>query len=659
MKNLTLIRNAFKLFTSCSFLVIFLLVLHVNSACANDSQFEKFTSFTVEGINLSLTLEQAESTLKQNGYQKINSNIWRLKKGKKTVGEVKLSAHEGVLTRVSVIQNAQDKETFDFRKDAHDIKSKFAGTSGGASITGRNAYGDFFIGLRRAGAPYIVSFDLRPRKRIYRMQVSPYDLETYTQKQAQREASGLFHCLEADPTSLEDVLKCMGGMRYDNGASKFGRNLQSKSCYPIWATYRSGLTEAGVARSELQKHQPGCDIFAQAILEISGQLPYWASCVDYQGTTVEHAKQCLEGFIPRYYNKTKNKEQALSNAGDCKKLERDYRIGIKDASLTAAATKGYKPLPCEMANSLLAAWSPQAEKTLQACQGYSPESVVQHLEKCLALDKQQLASVNTCPQVRDLYEKKLFKTYGSLPANYSLLRCSDTKAILAKAEAVREEIIKKQREEMRLRAKRRAERMAASNAYWEKKFIQAREIIEGLDVKKGPVVPEKMITELEGYVSSSLVLNNIREYQQPGLLLALFAGEYERIQPRRGAALIYINAFHEAYANSEQPSCTLASSPQVKRVLQDAIMSQLGLDKFLSSNTTDSGMLGISVVLSMMVELKAKGGGAMLERQRNMEFLKEQAFYDALRMAQAPKCNQDTVKTLFSRAVEFVHMDSQ
>lgn len=654
MKTSIMYKHDHRRAVICWALLLLTLILGVSPIYADEDLFNKFTDFTVEGINLSMTREQAESVLQQQGYKKINKHTWRFMSGKQRVCDIRLTSYEGVLTKVSIVRNAPNKKLFaDFEKEFLAIKSRFAGTKTRGEFTSKGGLVDFFLG-QRSQSPYHTSINFNSRRKIYGLNFIPSNVERYIQHQAKKQADGLHHCLDADPTSFDEVFKCMSGIRYPDGTSQFSRDMESRDCTKIWIVYRQGLIEAGVPQSAVDDHKPSCDIFAQAIWEIAGKPGYWANCLGYQGTNKKHVKQCLEGFIPYYYGNNGTKEQALKQAGDCNKLKRDYKRALIAASTTNSLPKGYKPLNCEMANNLLAAWNPQVERSMQGCQGYNPDAVAPHLEQCLAMNRMQLATLKNCIQVRDLYEDKLRKTSGSLPASYTLLRCSDTKAILTEAKAVREEIIKKQQEEMARRTKSRAEKIAASNKYWNNKIIESRKFIENLDVKKGPVVQAELLAELENKVNIGVNLGNIREYDQPGLLLALFAREYELIQPRRGAALTYINAFHEAYANSKHPSCKLASSPQVRRVLENGIMSQLGFDKALSSNSMDTSALGIGVVLSLMVETSTQGGMPIIERLRNMEFIKEQAEYDALRLAQAPNCNQDTVKALFDRAIEFV-----
>jgi hypothetical protein len=119
--------------------------------------------------------------------------------------------------------------------------------------------------------------------------------------------------------------------------------------------------------------------------------------------------------------------------------------------------------------------------------------------------------------------------------------------------------------------------------------------------------------------------------------------------------LVYINAFHDTFARSENPPCLLASDPGIKQVLQNAIMKELGMNQLLSPNAGEAGALGIGVMVHMMNELLTQGVGPALQRSKDMEYLKEQGFYDAARLAwQERGCNAESARTLFINAVEFV-----
>jgi len=581
-----------------------------------------------------------------------------LKDGRRVASSVLLRDKNEVLTGIQVTRKTTRAEPFDFVEEARAVESTFSDNVESCSITEKNARCSFSTDARTP--VYRVSVNFGHRSKSYKLNFYPSAIKAKAQLQAAREASGVLCFVDADPASFDDVFMCMGGYRHTQGvgasANRFaGSNIATSGCGDIWARYQAALREAGVeSETEINKRKPDCDIFAQVSHEISGRPAYWSGCTGYKGTNEEHVRQCLETFIPGYYGHGGNAEKILKNAGDCNKLARDYQLGVRAASSDRALPSDFSPLGCDVANKLLVAWGGRSETELSACQDYSPDSVVEHIDKCLALNRQELAWLRDCNQVRQKYELKLRQTYGSLPDNYILLRCSDTGPILEQAEAVRQKIIAERRAERTRQEKIRAQQIAAANKEWNEKFRESQKIAKGLDVTRGPVVGPGRIEELEDE-AGDVNLGDIREYQQPGLLLALFAGEFELVQPRRGAALTYINAFHDAFANSEQPSCMLASDPGTRLMLQDAIMTELGMDKLLSPDVGEAGALGLGVMLSMMQELTTQGAGPMVNRVRNIEFIKEQAFYDAMRLAQARNCNQDAAKALFRRAVEFVN----
>jgi hypothetical protein len=212
----------------------------------------------------------------------------------------------------------------------------------------------------------------------------------------------------------------------------------------------------------------------------------------------------------------------------------------------------------------------------------------------------------------------------------------------------------KRKVEMERIEKMRAQQIAAQNRAWAETVRQSEEIFRGMDVGRGPVVDPAQIDALEPR-TSSIDLGPIRNYQQPALLLALASGDFRLIQPRRTAALVYINSLHGSFANSNVPSCLLASDPEIKQILQDAIMQELGMDRFLSPNDDDNAAVGLGVILLSFKETSTQGTRPAFQRARNMALLKDQGFYDAERLAQqGDNCNADAARLLFRKAVDFV-----
>jgi hypothetical protein len=234
-----------------------------------------------------------------------------------------------------------------------------------------------------------------------------------------------------------------------------------------------------------------------------------------------------------------------------------------------------------------------------------------------------------------------------------MLRCSDTEALLARAEQARQELMAKRKAEMERLQKIRAQQIAAQNQAWNETLRQSEEIIKGMDVGRGPIVNPGQIDTLESR-TGDIELGPIRKYQQPALLLALAAGNFSIIQPKRTAALVYINALHDAFANSDDPSCLLASNPEIKQILEIAIMNELGMNRFLSPHDEDAEV-GLGVILLSLKESLSQGAGPTVQRARNMELRKDEGYYDAVRLAQqADNCNADAARSLFRNAVEFV-----
>lgn len=632
--------------------LLFSLFFLVHPGFASNQVFEQFTTYTVEGLNLDMSLTEAENELQQKGYTR-KGKSWVILDGGRRKNRVTLQAAGESLRKIMVEFRLPKNSPFNPEQEVQRIRSHFSGAVVYKldRIGSRGGSGEISIAGQRT-SPYSLRINLRPVNKSYQLIYNDYAAKQYVQKKQEKANSGITFCRNADPSSFDAVFQCMSKMRSPSGSSLFN-NIGAWECRAIWGIYRKGLMDAGVPRDQIEAHRPDCSLFARAAFEITGKPAYWSACLNYQGTTPEHARTCLETFIPSYYGK--DKQKGPQEAGNCEKISRDYRLALAAASPDANLPANYSPLGCEEVNRLIVAWNPQAKSKLQGCEGYSPEHSQEHLEQCLSTEGRQLARLEDCIQVRELYEKRLRESYGGLPKGYQMLRCSYAEPILAKAQAIREEILEERRNEMARREKQRAERIAASNRYWQEKFTDAREIIEKLDVRRGPVVPMENVATLAEGVSSHFHLGNLSDYQQPGLLTALFANKPDLIQPRRGAALTYINAFHAAYAHAKTPSCRLASDPQIGQILQGAIMTELGFNKFLSSDVEDAGMLSIGVVLSMLAEMKGKGMGPMMERQQNIELIKEQAYHDALRMAQAPDCNQVTAKALFYRAVEFVN----
>jgi hypothetical protein len=629
-------------------------------AAANESD-QRYATFTVEGLRLSMAPAEAEAVLQSSGFLH-QGKQWVLKEGKFTAANVALKSRNGILTSILVTRATPKTDQFDFEKEARSVETAFSADKLQCSITEKSANCSF--GSDKLRPVYQLSISFTPRKKKYTLQYRPDALAAREQTRAQREASGVMCFVEADPASFEEVFHCMGSYRHVGGIggdiNQFESNIGTSNCNAIWRRYRGALQAAGLSsEEEIEKHRPDCRIFARAVEEMTGKPAYWSGCLDYRGTTREHAEKCLTTFIPGYYGQGAGSAQTLRNITDCGKLTSDYALGVRAAAGNGVLPADFTPLDCKLGNELIVAWGGRDEGQVSACQGYSPDHVAEHLEHCLDLDTRQLVFLNDCRGVRQKYEARLKQTYGKLPPNYSMLRCSDTEALLARAEEARQEMMARRKAEMERLEKIRAQQAAAANKEWNEQLRKSEKIFKGWDIGRGPIVDPDRIDALESR-TGDVDFGPIRNYQQPALLLALASGDFSPIQSRRAAALVYINAFHNAFVNSEDPSCLLASDPGTKQVLEDAIMTELGMNQLLSPNAGDAAAVGLGVMLQMFNELETQGAAPTIQRGRNMEYIRDQGFYDAVRLAQqADGCNADSARTLFTNAVKFVGDKSQ
>lgn len=179
-------NNLFALVILC----LSVMPLHAGKAEADDFS-DSYAGFTVEGINLSMSLAATEERLLANGYQRKRVNSWVLKDGKRRSNRVNLKFKDGEMTSILISKRAKRSEQFDFMDEARSIESTFADTVGGCSITGEKANCKFSTDQRNPVHQIYIRFS--PRAKKYRITYSPTVVKAKQRAEAQEKRSEAQH----------------------------------------------------------------------------------------------------------------------------------------------------------------------------------------------------------------------------------------------------------------------------------------------------------------------------------------------------------------------------------------------------------------------------------------------------------------------------------
>jgi len=208
---------------------------------------------------------------------------------------VRVKAREGVVRAITVQESAPKGASLKFRDEARAIQRRFASAVGTCRIPKRRPRASGRLMSNLEHPVYSLEFSFMPRQKKYTLRFDPGALRAQERLQARREERGVDCFEKVDPTSFDEVFRCMGSFRQEagfvRGESRF-KGIIGRDCSAIWSVYRQGLREAGVeSDAEIRKRRPDCGLFARVSEETRGRPPFWSGCLDYHGTTEAHIEQ--------------------------------------------------------------------------------------------------------------------------------------------------------------------------------------------------------------------------------------------------------------------------------------------------------------------------------------------------------------------------------
>jgi hypothetical protein len=469
----------------------------------------------------------------------------------------------------------------------------------------------------------------------------------------QRSAAGIDCFATADPESYDQVYNCMAGYRYTTGVgsdmNRFVNNIGTSSCRSIQVRYTAALKEAGIVDyPEIANRTPSCEILARVSEEMTGKPAYWSGCLGYPGPSLSgHVERCLSTSLV-----AGGAQQAagLARYRNCPQVIQEYERLLGASTTSGRLPEDYTTPECAEINTLVAKWTGQDTESIAACTGYDPANQQAHLEACLALPDQQLIFLRDCLQVRQMYEQKLAGANGRLPPGYSMLPCSATEGILARAEKARQEYAVKAAAARRLQLEARARQMEENNRVWQENMDEVQRIAKLWDVGTGPVVPLEEFSEKDR--------SAFRSFEQPGILLALLQGRMDLLEPRRNAVIIYLASFQDALTSDavldEDSQCYDLQDIDVHHEIDEHMMKNMGMEKFMSTDPDESASFTAALGVAFFSRIFSGEIYSMAQQIDDVKRLQEKGWKDTYRLAKYFQCDSSEMQQIYGNIQKFV-----
>ncbi len=621
---------------------------------AHASTEAQVLNYRVEGISASMSLDEIKQTLESAGYSTRSSGSYTTarilftKTGSDNVKRAIMVSKNGeARMNIRVEISLPPGDSYDPEHEGQEILSKLGQPSSPCTAKKQRWSCDFST---EGAAPVArVKARILTRSKVIQVLVNR-DAEKQLQELAQaRRDTGIDCFASADATSYEQVFKCMSGYRFSTGENVFVNNIRTSSCTDIVHQYGDALRKSGISdHSEFVKLTPSCEIFAHVTLEMTGKPAYWSGCLGYPGTSLsDHIERCLESNIA---NAGGQPEAGLRNYKSCPQVISEYERLLSAATPTRQLPRDYQQPDCATVNVLVAQWSGQDIKEVNACTGYDPSNMEKHMESCLALSDRQLFSLHDCPMVRQLYEQKLIAANGKLPENYITLPCSETKGILTRADQVRAEYAEQMAQARKKREEEIAKQAQAANQAMREEIERIQKSWERWDVGNGQIIPTSMFSKEEA--------DSFKGYEQPGILLALAHARLELLNNKREAVLMYMATLHDTFASEEMlkidPQCYAMQDPGVKHAMDDHLMRELGITDLLSGNLKQGSALAVDMGIALIAQIGSGDLYTPIRNMDNIELLQDRAMKDAMLLALRQGCGSDSVKSIYKNIQRFV-----
>ncbi len=498
-------------------------------------------------------------------------------------------------------------------------------------------------------------------------------------REQEKKTRSRYPCLERfDPEQLDEVYNCLGSLRHELGINK-GKNIfdgKLGGCHLARSAYLEFLYNNKIITqnqfntlrfksdpsSDKEHRIPGCAMFARFGEELMGKAPRWAGCEGYENTRA-HLERCLPNYLSATYGSLENARRRLRNCDD---VIENYRYAVKLAAPGRMPANFTAP-DCDQVMLVLRGGPREAPPELAACDGYLPRKGATHVEACLA-DYPMVINLRTCLDARRAYEERLIRFYGELPRNYVVMRCSYAKGMLEMAEKKRQEVIERMRAERQRLAEIRRKRLEAENRYWREVMAKGERALKGMNVTRGPLVDagklapvpleEKVPDDGGGTPQNGTGNDAFRDFEQPGILKALYHNRKDLLAARRRDVIMYLATFGDTLGGEDVaenfPECRPYFPALTIQNMQDELLDSVGMLPD-PNDMTNTGMQGLATGLVLLRELMTNGYGRVIQADRNIDLLKGQAENDAFRFAAGVGCGSNISKRVQQNALDFIH----
>ena len=673
-------------------------------------------SFEVDGITFRADEQAVRDAYAAAGYELVRAQknktgtVLRFvrKSGSRRVTVVLTVSDEGVVSFSSGVRLFSDLA--EAEKELERVKRHFGGED--ACGESKNWIRCTFT-FQSESRNYRLRFNLVKRKRNYSYSLtSRYDAARAAQAEARRKLLERIPCLATfDPADARQTAECLGSVTFDKSGT--GRTTLlagvERSCSSGRDNYLAYLAENRVVPKKTRGKRiapgspeaaryrvPDCATYAAVAEEVQGTLPPWSRCLGY-GTPEHSMEECINGSAGELTGLV----QLVAEGQACAKVRGFYEEGLKRASFDQALPKGYAPPPCPTVMNFVYAQMGGVPEHLQPCYGYDPAKAKEQVVPCVEANY-QLIQLRTCEEVTRRYAEMLTQANGGLPENYVAPQCSHMEGLLARAEVAWQEYEKQRLEEearvaeerRRLEEQRRLEeeerrrvamermrerqrqweearrrQMEASNRYWNEVMAQGERAVKSLSVQSGELVSRQVIASSPGQPAPKQATaeaalgqreqsGRFAEFEQAGILEALYQGRRDLLDPKRRDILVYLVTFGAVLGGegvgNRYPECRPYLSAASIQRMEDEILSSTGMDRVLSGNLEEAGAASLGMTLALLREVMTSGYGRLYQGSRAVDLLKQQAENDAFRFAHSIRCDSDVSRLFKANLVDFI-----
>jgi hypothetical protein len=205
--------------------------------------------------------------------------------------------------------------------------------------------------------------------------------------------------------------------------------FEQKTCAQLIEDLRSD--KADVAGERLASAT--CAEIAGSVVATTGKYPFWLGCLGREQMDPRaHAARCLL-LVDAVLETTSDSDEGET----CDSLKARYRRGLEAATRTGTLPPDSQIPACEVLQTA-ALIGLGTRPGWMRCRGYDPRRESTHAPICL-IGTRELLRLDSCQEVRRVYEERLIAAYGTPPPRYRPLPCFKTTKIV---EAAREKIEK-------------------------------------------------------------------------------------------------------------------------------------------------------------------------------------------------------------------------